>query len=842
MKRSMKTKILNTALSGLFLMLTGSAVPSGAAVPELINFQGKLADSGGKPITSAVPMVFKLYQGATGGSPVWTETRSVTPDIFGIYSVMLGEVTPFDISFSTAYWLGVAVGTDGEMLPRYRMVSSAYSLYSMNSATAAWAGGADWPAITNKPAVTAQGNTFNGASQLLQLGADGKLPAVDGSNLTGLPSAFLADASVTTAKLAANAVTDAKVLLSTAAVGSGKFGDDRVAVSTQALSGGVYNSAGKLVQMGPDGFLPALNGSNLTGLVKTQVGLGSVNNTSDAAKPVSVAQQTALDLKASLSGATFTGAVAATNLAGSNTGDETAATIKIALGAATASADGYLTSADWAAFNGKLAPAGNGSLLTGMTAGQVGLGSVDNTSDAAKPVSVAQQTALNLKANLSGATFTGAVAATNLAGSNTGDETAATIKSKLGAATASADGYLTSVNWAAFNGKLAPNGNGSALTSMTAAQVGLGSVNNTSDAAKPVSTLQQTALDLKASLSGATFTGAIAATNLSGTNTGDNAVNPLYCGLVTNATHTGDATGATALTVIGINGTSLAGLATGILKNTTGTGVPSIALAGDFPILNQNTTGNAATATNLTGLIASIANLNTVTGALGTAAFTESGAYATAAQGTLAASALPSASFTDAAVSGKLLTGYVSGAGIVSATDTIRQAIQKLNGNAAAASGDVYKASTQTFTGLNTFTSTITAKGFANMSQSVVLNSVTTFAAEGSGMVLMTFNGTGSIATITGCSSGKVGQGQIVTFVVSAWSVGGISFVDTIPAAAANDTMLLNGAAGTWTPPASAASLGAAITLLCTSVNTATPPATNMVKLWVEVGRSLSGA
>jgi hypothetical protein len=36
-------------------------------------------------------------------------------------------------------------------------------------------------------AVTKQGNTFNGASQLIQLDASAKLPAVDGSNLTNLP-------------------------------------------------------------------------------------------------------------------------------------------------------------------------------------------------------------------------------------------------------------------------------------------------------------------------------------------------------------------------------------------------------------------------------------------------------------------------------------------------------------------------------------------------------------------------------------------------------------------------------------------------------------------------------
>lgn len=100
---------------------------------------------------------------------------------------------------------------------------------------------------------------------------------------------------------------------------------------------------------------------------------------------------------------------------------------------------------------------------------------------------------------------------------------------------------------------------------------------------------------------------------------------------ISNATHTGDAVGATALTVKGINGTLLSQLPTGLLKNTTSTGIPviakaridyaestaslatgilkntastgehSIATAGDFPILNQNTTGTANNATNLAG-------------------------------------------------------------------------------------------------------------------------------------------------------------------------------------------------------------------------------------------------
>ena len=56
---------------------------------------------------------------------------------------------------------------------------------------------------------------------------------------------------------------------------------------------------------------------------------------------------------------------------------------------------------------------------------------------------------------------------------------------------------------------------------------------------------------------------------------------------------TGDVTtSGAAATVVKINGTSLAGLATGLLKNTTGTGVPVIATAGtDYPATGVITAG-----------------------------------------------------------------------------------------------------------------------------------------------------------------------------------------------------------------------------------------------------------
>ena len=90
----------------------------------------------------------------------------------------------------------------------------------------------------------------------------------------------------------------------------------------------------------------------------------------------------------------------------------------------------------------------------------------------------------------------------------------------------------------------------------------------------------------------------------------------------------------------------------------------------NFPTLNQNTTGNAATVTtnaNLTGMVTSVGNATTVvTNANLTGQVTSVGNATTV---------------TNEAVIGKILTGYVSGAGTVAATDNILQAIQKLNGN-----------------------------------------------------------------------------------------------------------------------------------------------------------------
>ena len=94
----------------------------------------------------------------------------------------------------------------------------------------------------------------------------------------------------------------------------------------------------------------------------------------------------------------------------------------------------------------------------------------------------------------------------------------------------------------------------------------INNVDNTLDLDKPISTATQTALDNKQNTitnsdsitEGSTnlfltTSERTKLTNTNGTNSGDNAVNSLYSGLVSNAIHTGDATGATALTLATVN-------------------------------------------------------------------------------------------------------------------------------------------------------------------------------------------------------------------------------------------------------------------------------------------------
>ena len=147
-------------------------------------------------------------------------------------------------------------------------------------------------------------------------------------------------------------------------------------------------------------------------------------------------------------------------------------------------------------------------IVSGITKGMVGLGLVDNTSDLDKPVSTATQIALDTKVDkvegqgLSDENYT-LVEKNKLAAIEEGAEV--NVNPDWNAVSGDAEilnkpttiagyGITDAVSNSEFNNHLNDSGN---PHSVTASQVGLGEVDNTSDLDKPISTATQTALDAK---------------------------------------------------------------------------------------------------------------------------------------------------------------------------------------------------------------------------------------------------------------------------------------------------------------------------------------------------------
>ena len=102
-----------------------------AAVPWMINYQGRLTDTGGSAVTGSVTIIFRLYDAATAGTKLWeeTQTMSLSEADNGIFNVILGSVTALtSVDFNTAMWLTVQVADDTEMTPRQRLTAVGYAV------------------------------------------------------------------------------------------------------------------------------------------------------------------------------------------------------------------------------------------------------------------------------------------------------------------------------------------------------------------------------------------------------------------------------------------------------------------------------------------------------------------------------------------------------------------------------------------------------------------------------------------------------------------------------------------------------------------------------------------
>lgn len=126
--------VLLIATQSVWARSTQNAASSSSST---ISYQGRLADSGGTPLTGFHNLEFRIYDVPTGGVPLWEELWTGGNSVQvsdGLFNVMLGSINNTLASTIQGYdelYLGITVGTDSEMVPRVQLGSVPFSMQAL---------------------------------------------------------------------------------------------------------------------------------------------------------------------------------------------------------------------------------------------------------------------------------------------------------------------------------------------------------------------------------------------------------------------------------------------------------------------------------------------------------------------------------------------------------------------------------------------------------------------------------------------------------------------------------------------------------------------------------------
>ena len=198
MKRNLARRPFRVLAAALSLALSWPAPQAHADVPRYLNYQGKLADASGNPLTGSYCFVFRIWDSLTAGSllfgpETWgtggTGGNNPVSVVNGIYSLQIGSLTAGGIAPSVFdnpdAFLELAVNADPvpgcaaveTLSPREHLVAVPYAVHSLTSeklgtgvniATFTSAGLMVFPGGVNASTMTLSGSAFSvGGSTLV---------------------------------------------------------------------------------------------------------------------------------------------------------------------------------------------------------------------------------------------------------------------------------------------------------------------------------------------------------------------------------------------------------------------------------------------------------------------------------------------------------------------------------------------------------------------------------------------------------------------------------------------------------------------------------------------------
>ena len=298
-----------------------------------------------------------------------------------------------------------------------------------------------------------------------QSGNDGKVLTTNGSTVswgTAAGGGSVTEVSGTSPITVTNGSTTPAISLGTVGVAKGGTGATTAATAAAALLPAQAGNTGKFLTTDGSGVLTwgAAGGGSVTDVTASSPLASSGGTTPNLTLPV--ASTSADGYLASADWTTFNGKVSSSRSVSTTAplsgGGALSGDLTLALPVATGSADGYLASADWTTFNGKV----SSSRSVSTTAPLSGGGALSGDLTLALPV--ATGSADGYLASADWTTFNAKESA--LSFSSPLSRTLNAIS--LAVATSTDSGYLSSSDWTTFNSKIGGSGTASYLPKFTA--------------------------------------------------------------------------------------------------------------------------------------------------------------------------------------------------------------------------------------------------------------------------------------------------------------------------------------------------------------------------------------